>query len=139
MLQLFLSVFIFISPAPAKAGSTDTVSVPAVSSPQQPGAIELLGYTGAQAPAKLKTGAEVEFKKPKKSRPPKNKKAEAPVAPPEKTKLIPVHFKEEPSHKSPYTCRWALGKAIEMLTGPKQKQAPAPQPIQLQPAPKPRD
>jgi len=134
MLRSCLTAFILISAAPAAAESTGTVSAPALNTRQQP--IILLGHTGTpQKQSELRTGTELEFRKTKKRRLPKKEKTAVPAA----KKLIPVHFKEEPSHKTPYTCRWVLGKFFELLGGSPQKQTPEPRPVQLQPAAKPKD
>ncbi len=44
-----------------------------------------------------------------------------------KKKLEPVHFKEMTQHKSPYTCRWALGKVFEIILGSGTIRKPLPQ------------
>ena len=90
----------------------------------------------------------MEFKKAAGPESPKKKKARLrrkPVgkketAAPEKKKLVAVHFKEPVSHKSPYNCRWALGKVFEIITGSKTMQRPEPlKLLKLQNSDKPKD
>jgi hypothetical protein len=137
MNKLFFTVLVFILPAGAGAGSTDTVRAPGQYQQPQGGAIILYGHTGVMkssrdtngaglrqgATAEYRTGAGLEFRKKKIRRSEVKKAAETPV----KKKLVPVHFKEEPSHKTPYTCKWALGKFFEIIGGP--KPAPTPEPL----------
>ena len=148
MLKMCFTILVFGLPVAAKGGSTETVSAPAQYQ-QRP--IVLYGHTAAQQgardihpaefrqdrPAELKKAAGPESaKKPRPRRKPDGKKAAAPA----KKKLVPVHFKEEASHKSPYTCRWALGRFFEIISGPGITRSPEPQkPLKIQGADKPKD
>ncbi len=135
MLQLFLTALICLSPAPAAAGSTETVRVPDSGLLRgREGAIFFTdpavrlrsGDNNSAGPVKKKTVQPRGKQEEKKG-------TEAPA----RKKLVPVHFEEKLSGKSPYNCRWALGKFFEIVGGSKTATNPVPQkPLMIRPADK---
>ncbi|MCX5784890.1 MAG: hypothetical protein NTX59_04310 [Elusimicrobia bacterium] len=89
---------------------------------------------------KLKKAAGPESKKKKKNRLRGKQGGKQEMAVLAKKKLVPVHFKEAVSHKSPYTCKWALGKVFEIIAGSRTMRSPEPQkPLKIQNNDKPKD
>ena len=137
MLKCWLAGLILVLSVPAKAGSADTAGVPG--GPRQ-GTIVLYGNPAVEQrpqdnnsggsrrdPSEVEKNAGLESKKTVKGRvyvkPGGKNKIDAEV----KKKLEPVHFKEMTQHKSPYTCRWALGKVFEIILGSGTIRKPLPQ------------
>ena len=127
MLEFWLGCFVLVLSAPAMAGGAGTAGAQGGS---RQGIIILYGNPAVEQvpqdnnsggplrdPSEVEKNAGPESKKTLKGRvyikPGGKNKIDAGV----KKKLEPVHFKEMTQHKSPYTCRWALGKAFEIVLG----------------------